>query len=306
MTEVRTEIEGRLLTLTNLDKVLYPDASFTKAEVIDYYLRIAPVMLPHLADRAITRLRFPDGTAKQPFYEKNAPAGLPDWVRTCRVHGSGTVIDYLVADEVATLVLLANYAALELHTPQWQIPEASPAEVHLDATIPADLVMIDLDPGAGTEPAATAKAALMLAGELAKDGLVPYPKTTGNKGLQIQARIVPTPAGEVVEYVRTLAIEQERRLPDQFIVSQNIAQRANKILIDVMQNLAQRNTITAYSLRGKEQPTVSTPVTWDEVAQAAAGDRVLRFTATEVLDRVERWGDLSADLHSGPAAPFPG
>ena len=113
------------MTAPNLDKVLYPAVGFTKAEVIDYYLRIAPVMLPHLADRALTRLRFPDGVAAPPFYEKNAPNGLPDWVRTCRVRGSDSTIDYLVADEVATLVLLANYAALELHTPQWPIPARS-------------------------------------------------------------------------------------------------------------------------------------------------------------------------------------
>ncbi len=294
-----------MLTLTNLDKVLYPAVGFTKAEVIDYYLRIAPVMLPHLADRALTRLRFPDGVAAPPFYEKNAPNGLPDWVRTCRVRGSDSTIDYLVADEVATLVLLANYAALELHTPPWRIP-AGRDDVIVDRDTRADLVMIDLDPGLGTEPATIARAALMLAAELAADGLVPCCKTTGSKGLQLQAAIVPTEAHRVVDYVRTLALRMERRHPELFLVSQNIAQRSNKILIDVLQNLAQRNTIAAYSLRGRDRPTVSTPLTWDEVAAAASGGPVLSFTTADVLDRVATLGDLSAELLTSHPGTIPG
>ena len=294
-----------MLTLTNLDKVLYPAVGFTKAEVIDYYLRIAPVMLPHLADRALTRLRFPDGVAAPPFYEKNAPNGLPDWVRTCRVRGSDSTIDYLVADEVATLVLLANYAALELHTPQWRIP-AGQDDVIVDRDTRADLVMIDLDPGVGTEHATIARAALMLAAELAADGLVPCCKTTGSKGLQLQAAIVPTEAHRVVDYVRALAVRMEQRHPDLFLVSQNIAQRSNKILIDVLQNLAQRNTIAPYSIRGRERPTVSTPVTWDEVAAAAAGGPVLSFTTADVLDRVATLGDLSAELLTAHPGTIPG
>lgn len=305
MSEVYTEVAGRALTLTNLDKVLYPAVGFTKAEVIDYYLRIAPAMLPHLADRVITRLRFPDGVDRQPFYEKNAPKGLPSWVRTCRAHGSDSEIDYLVADEVATLVLLANYAALELHTPQWRIP-AGADEVRVDGDLPADLVMIDLDPGAGIDGPTMAKAALQLAGRLAADGLVPYPKTSGSKGLQVQAAIEPTPAGEVVDYVRRIAVELEQQHPDRFVVTQNVAQRANKILIDVLQNQAGRNTITAYSLRGKDRPTVSTPITWDEVAAAASGGPALSFTAADAVERVDRHGDLSAELVTGPRAAFPG
>ncbi|MFZ1412478.1 MAG: non-homologous end-joining DNA ligase [Micropruina sp.] len=303
--EVRIDVAGRLLTLTNLDKVLYPEAGFTKAEVIDYYHRIAPVILPHLADRVVTRLRLPNGTGAPSFFEKNAPAGIPDWVRRCHVRASDTDIQYLVVEEVATLVLLANYAALELHTPQWRIPADVTFPLVVDGSIASDLVMIDLDPGVGTDLPTLATAALIIAAELAADGLIPVPRTSGNKGLQLQAAIAPSAASEVTEYVRRLGVGLEGRYPDMFVTTQVIAQRTNKILIDFMQNYAQRNTITSYSLRGRERPSVCTPVTWDEVAAATEGAG-LSFTSAEVLARVERHGDLAAELLVTDRPPLPG
>lgn len=307
-TEIKADIAGRVLTLTNLDKVLYPATGFTKAEVIDYYLNIAPTILPHLADRAITRLRFPDGTGPDAFsfYEKNAPNGCPGWVRLQRVAASDSDIDYVVADSPATLVLLANYAALELHTPQWRIPAPAPSVIRLDAPdAPAsDLLVIDLDPGAGTTMATSAKAALLAAARLAADGLIAYPRTSGSKGLQLQAAIEPVGGRAATAYARRVALDLVAAQPDLFIVQNSVAARAEKVFVDVLQNQAARNTIANYSLRGRERPTVATPITWEEVAEAAQG-RPLAFVAGEVLARVEEMGDLAADLLADSGAPLP-
>ena len=203
--DIVTRVGDRTLTLTNLDKVLYPSVGFTKAEVIDYYLRIAPVMLPYIRDRAMTRLRFPDGVGPDrfSFYEKNAPMGTPDWVRRVNVSTSDGIIDYVVADDEATIVWLANLAALEMHVPQWTVSSATAVDgvVSLPEPEPrpgeplANRVVVDLDPGAGMTIVESARAALIVAARLAEDGMIPIAQTSGSKGIQVYAAILQPVAG---------------------------------------------------------------------------------------------------------------
>ncbi len=304
--DVNTRVGDRLLTLTNLDKVLYPTVGFAKAEVIDYYLRVAPVILPHITDRALTRVRFPDGVGpgRTPFYEKNAPPGTPDWVRRQLIGTSDGDIDYVVAEEQATLVWLANLAAIELHVPQWTISSADhgPGEViDLPAGDPrpgepmADRVVVDLDPGAGMTIVECARAALIVAARLADDGLLPVPQTSGSKGIQVYAAVAPTRSRDVWAYVKALNAALARAYPDFFIAGMSVEQRAGRIYVDYNQNLAARNTIAPYSMRGRERPTVATPVTWEEIGSVEGNDD-LRFSPADVLARIDASGDLAAEL----------
>lgn len=301
---VRTRVAGRELSIVNLDKVMYPAVGYTKAEVISYYSQIADVLLPYVADRALTRVRFPDGVRGASFYEKNAPAGMPDWVRTAQVGTSDGIIDYVVADEPATIVWLANLAALELHVPQWTISPAVPDDdgvVDLPGTEPrlgeplADRVVVDLDPGEGMTIVETARAALVAAERLATDGLVPVAQTSGSKGIQIYAAIAPARCRDAWGYVKALNAVLHRAQPDFFVASMSVAQRAGRIYVDYNQDLAARNTIAPYSMRGREIPSVATPLTWEEVAAVRSPDD-LRFSPEDVLDRVAEHGDLAADL----------
>ena len=302
-TGTSVELDGHLITLTNLDKPLYPNG-FTKAEVIQHYLAVADVMLPHLARRCVTRVRFPDGSMGPSFYEKNAPGGSPDWLRTFTVDASSTLIAYPLIDSAAALVLMAQYAALELHVPQWQAPTPAVQPFSLGDDTLADMLMVDLDPGEGTTMVDTAEAALIVATRLAVDGLLPHVKTTGSKGLQVQAAISPTGARRVVSYLRRIGAELMASHPNRFLLTQNRAARTGLTLIDVLQNLAVRNTIAPYSLRGRQEPSVSTPVTWDEVAAAAAGAPLV-FTAADLPPRLAAHGDLAADLLTPTAASLP-
>lgn len=302
-TEVVTEVDGRRLVLSNLEKVLYPEVGVTKGEVIDYYLRIAPVMLPHLADKALTRVRFPDGVAPGAvtFYEKNRPNGCPDWVTTMPVSAGDGTVDYLVATERATLVYLANLAALELHVPQWHAASARERPITVQGTGDgpteplSDTVVIDLDPGEGLAADRLAHAAQLVGGLLATDGLLPLVKTTGSKGLQVYAAIQPAPARAVTAYAQSLGTLLARTEPELFIAVITVAQRTGRVYLDHNQNLAARNTVAPYSLRGRPWAGVSTPLEWDEVAAVRQAED-LRFTPAEVLDRVEEHGDLFADL----------
>ncbi|MGQ0842912.1 MAG: non-homologous end-joining DNA ligase [Sporichthyaceae bacterium] len=287
---VTVEVEGRQLSLSNLDKVLYPDVGFTKAEVIDYYTRIAPVMLPHLTDRAATRIRFPDGVEGGSFFEKNAPKHTPEWVRTATLPVPGSTkdrdtIDYVVVDELPTLVWLANLAALELHVHQWRL-----ADGHAG---PADRLVLDLDPGAPADLQQCAQVALLLGEELS--ALNPLVKTSGSKGLQLYVGLAPTPAEQVSAWAKDLAVRMESAHPSLIVHRMEKAIRRNKVLIDWSQNNAAKTTVAPYSLRARSEPTVSTPVDWEEV-EAAAGGAPLRFTAAEVLARVAERGDLFEPL----------
>jgi bifunctional non-homologous end joining protein LigD len=326
--EVVTRVGNRTVTLSNLDKVLYPATGYAKAEVINYYLQIAPVMLPHITDRAMTRLRYPDGVPIEnrreerggstpppsgAFYEKNAPAGTPPWVPHQLVGTSDGVIDYIVVNEQAALVWLANLAALELHTPQWTISSGMPdAAGILDlpddeprAGEPlANRVVVDLDPGAGMTTVEGARAALIVAARMAEDGLIPVAQSSGSKGVQVYAALQPCRSRDAWAYVKALNASLARGYPDFFVAAMSVQQRAGRIYVDYNQNLAGRNTIAPYSMRGRERPTVATPVTWDELG-AVRGPDDLRFSPEDVLARVARHGDLAADLLNPDPPPLP-
>jgi bifunctional non-homologous end joining protein LigD len=291
---IRVEVDGQSVELSNLDKVLYPAAGFTKGEVINYYTQVAPVLLPHLRDRALTRIRFPNGVDGQSFFEKNKPGGTPDWVRveTLPVPGSTKdreTIDYVVADDLPTLVWLANLAALELHTPQWRVGEDP------------DLMVVDLDPGAPAGLRECCAVAVLMRDRLAKDGLTAYPKTSGKKGMQLSCPIAGTqPADEVSAYAKRIAEELERGTPRSITSKMAKRLRPGKVFIDWSQNSAAKTTVAPYSLRAQPQPAVSTPLTWEEVEEGAAR----AFGPDEVLERIEEYGDLlEALLTPGPALP---
>lgn len=310
---VRTQVGDRVLQLTNLDRVLFPDQT-TKAELIEYYLGVADVLLPHLADRCITRLRYPNGSDSESFYEKNAPQGAPAWVRTAKVRAQDSIIDYVVADHPATLVWLANLSSIELHTPQWRTTDApfpdagteqAPVALEGDHAVLATTLVVDLDPGPGITMHDSCQAALMAATALASEGLLPHVKTTGSKGLQLMAAIEPAPWRDVVEQVRRLGARLAAEHPDRFTTTMAKQARGHKIYWDHLQNRGDRNTVSVYSVRGREQPRVSTPVTWDEVAAVGPGDD-LSFTIGEIPARLEQHGDLWASmLEAGEAAPLP-
>lgn len=290
--KVPVQVDGRTVVLSNLDKVLYPAVGFTKAEVIDYYTRVAPVLLPHLTDRALTRKRYPDGVDGQVFFEKNAPRGTPDWVRTVTLPSPGSsrqreTIDYVVCDDLPTLVWTANLAALELHTPQWRV---LPTE---DVACPPDLLVLDLDPGPPATVVECCEVALLLRERLGADGLDPVVKTSGNKGLQLYAR-APEGTG-TSDYAKAVAQELERARPDLVVHRMGKDLRPGKVLVDWSQNSPAKTTVTVYSLRARERPTVSTPVTWDEVA-ACTSPADLVFLTDDVLARVAEKGDLFASL----------
>jgi bifunctional non-homologous end joining protein LigD len=292
-------IDGRDLELSNLDKIMYPAAGFTKGEVIDYYTRIAPVMLPHLAGRAATRIRFPDGVDGIKFFEKNKPGGTPDWVRleTLPVPGSTKsreTIDFVVVDDLPTLVWLANLAALELHTPQWRIGDDP------------DMLVVDLDPGAPAGLQQCCAVAVLMRDRLAGDGVSAYPKTSGKKGMQLCCPISGTQDSELVSrYAKRVAEELATMVPGSITAKMAKSVRPGKVFIDWSQNAAAKTTVTPYSLRAQEQPTASTPLTWDEVEAVATGTEPARqYPADEVLNRVEQHGDLLADLLvKGPKLP---
>lgn len=302
---IRVEVAGRELELSNLDKVLYPESGFTKGEVIDYYTRIAPVLLPYLRDRALTRIRYPDGVDGQSFFEKNKPVGTPDWVRIERlpVPGSGKgreTIDYVVADDLPTLVWLANLAALELHTPQWRVA-AHPAP---------DLLVFDLDPGAPAALSECCGVAVLIRDRLADDGLASFPKTSGRKGMQLVCPVSGDQAADVVAgYAHRVAEELAAAVPTSITAKMAKRMRPGKVFIDWSQNNAAKTTVTPYSLRAGSVPTVSAPLTWAEVEAAATGGAgadgaVRQLTAAEVLARVEEYGDLLAGaLEPGRQVP---
>ena len=310
--KITVHVDGRDLTLSNLTKVLYPADRTTKAEVLDYYQRIAPVLLPHVAGRPMTLKRYPDGVDGQAFFAKHAPAGRPDWVRTGQVtsqssrsRAPGEPVEYVVLDDLPALMWAANLAALELHVPMWRFPgaaakgpghqgSAAPAPEH---GLPPDLLVFDLDPGAPATIVECCRVAEALRPVLAADGLDALPKTSGGKGLQLYADIAARKmtAAQASELAKGLAERLERELPGLVVSRMTKSLRTGKVLIDWSQNNGSKTTIAPYSLRAREHPTVSTPVSWDEVSACReAGD--LFFTARDVLGRVAAEGDLFAAL----------
>ena len=298
---VAVEVAGRRLTLSNLSKVLYPAAGFTKAEVIDYYTRAAPAVLAATAHRALTTVRYPNGVDGHAFFEKNAPAHTPEWVRTVTLPAPGSskdrgFIDYVVLDDLPTLVYEANLAALELHVPQWRVDDHG-------QPLPPDLLVIDLDPGPPAGVVECAQVALLLRERLAVDGLRGWPKTSGSKGLQISVPIREADEEQVAGYARSLATELAHDHPTLVVATMTKSQRTGRVYLDWSQNRAAKTTVAAYSLRARERPTVSTPLTWLEV-ESATSPIDLTFTAPDVLDRLDRLGNLQADLGADPR-PLP-
>jgi bifunctional non-homologous end joining protein LigD len=291
---VTVEVGGRSLSLSNLRKVLYPSSGFTKGEVIDYYRRIAPLLLPHLEGRPITFKRFPDGIEGESFFEKNVPAGAPAWVGRARIPTPGSSkgrseTEFVLVSDLATLVWAANLAALELHAPMWRLDRAR-------KSLPPDLMVFDLDPGPPATIVECCRAGELVRELLAGDGLAAFPKTSGSKGLQLYVPLRPErPWRDLHSYARRLAERLEREHPQLIVSSMRKDVRRGKVLVDWSQNNAAKTTVAVYSLRAREQPTVSTPLAWREVERCRhAGDLV--FTANEVLERVQERGDLFASV----------
>ncbi|MCW2854886.1 MAG: putative ligase-like protein [Marmoricola sp.] len=291
--EVHVDVEGRTLTLVNLDKVMYPQTGTTKAEVLNYYARVAPVLLPVLADRAVTRIRWPHGTGRASFFEKNVPGGTPSWVRVVTVPTSGSrtasredgELRFPVVDSLATLTWLVNLAALELHVHQWRV-DADGRPVN------PDRMVIDLDPGEPAGLMECAQVALLVRERLAVDGLQTRAVTSGSKGLHLYADLDGARSSEEIrDYAKDIAEELEGAQPKLVVSQMTKARRGGKVFFDWSQNVGAKTTIAPYSLRGREVPMVAAPRTWDEV-EAGADDPLgleqLRFE--EVLDRMTQGG----------------
>jgi bifunctional non-homologous end joining protein LigD len=278
------------LSLSNLEKVLYPRVGFTKGQVIDYYTRIAPVLLAHLRDRPLTMKRYPNGVEAKFFYEKRCPSHAPAWVQTASVWSGRNEgnLDYCLCQDLPTLVWLANLADLELHTPMARAPEM---------TNPT-MIAFDLDPGPPANVVQCARVALELRRAFEFWGLEAFPKTSGSKGMQVYL-----PLNTVVTYEDTRAFSRglaqllERRDPEHVVSDMSKAKRTGKVFVDWSQNDRHKTTVNAYSLRAMDRPTVSTPLTWDEVSDIADGD-AMAFTSDQVLERVAEMGDLFAPVQT--------
>jgi bifunctional non-homologous end joining protein LigD len=286
--KVAVEVDGHTLQLSNLHKVLYPQTGFTKGAIIEYYSRIGPALLPHLADRALTIKRYPNGVDEKFFFEKNAARGTPSWVRTVNLPVPGSTmnretIDFVVVDQPATLVWLANLAAIELHVPQWNIPPRARKPR-------TDLLVFDLDPGAPATIAECCEVAVLVRDLLAEDGVELFAKTSGSKGMQLSAPIETDGPERTSEYAHWVARQLEQAHPKLVVSRMTKSLRAGKVFVDWSQNNAAKTTVAPYSLRARDEPTVSTPLSWDEVERGG----MLRFTSDEVLARVESSGDLFA------------
>jgi len=303
--KVPVVVEGRQLTLSNLDKVLYPEVAFTKGQVIDYYTRIAPVLLPHLAGRPLTFKRYPNGVDGHFFFEKNAPSHRPSWVRTAVIATPGSTknretINFAVVEDLPTLVWVANLASIELHVPMWRVATGGGASA-------PDLLVFDLDPGPPATIVECCRVASLLRTALAEDGLSAHPKTSGSKGLQLYVGVAGgTGGGGTSGYARALAERLEKAEPGLVVSRMTKELRGGKVLVDWSQNNPAKTTVAVYSLRARPHPTVSTPVTWAEVERCAdAGDPdLLRFASDDVLERVAADGDLFAPLLE-PSASLP-
>jgi bifunctional non-homologous end joining protein LigD len=284
-------VEGKKLSVSNLDKVLYPKVGFTKGQVIDYYIRIAPVLLPHLRDRPLTMKRYPNGVDAEFFYEKNCPSHRPSWVRTAKVWSEGNqrIMDYCLANDLPTLVWAANLADLELHTSLSR---------KQNVTRPT-MMVFDLDPGPPADIVQCCKVGLWLRDLLGQMKLKSWAKTSGSKGLQIYIPLnTPVTYEDTKGHSRALAEHLEREHVDLVVSKMLKSLRTGKVLVDWSQNDEQKTTVCVYSLRAKDEPTVSTPVTWDEVENCLKKKKVdlLKFRSDQVLARVDKMGDLFAPV----------
>lgn len=285
------EVEGKRLTLSNLDKVLYPATGFTKGQVIDYYAHIAPALLPHLRGRPVTMKRYPNGVDDEYFYEKNAPKHRPDWVKTAPIWSrhNRRHINYLLVEDLPTLTWLANLASLEIH------PSLALAE---DINRPT-MMVFDLDPGPPANIVQCAQVGLWLRDIFEHWGLQSFPKTSGSKGLQVYVPLnTPTSYDITKPFAHGLARLLEHEHPELIVSEMKKEIRGGKVFVDWSQNDEHKTTVSVYSLRAREHPTVSTPVTWEEVERALKKKdaSLLVFEAPEVIERFEKMGDLHAPV----------
>src|ERR1700730_16736306 len=284
-------VEGKKLSVSNLDKILYPKVGVAKEQVIDYYIRITPVLLPHLKDRPLTMKRYPDGVEGEFFYEKNCPSHRPKWVKTAKVwsEGNNRMMDYCLAQDLPTLVWAANLADLELHTSLARKNKVSRPT----------MMVFDLDPGAPADIVQCSQVGLWLRDLLGKMKLKSFAKTSGSKGLQVYVPLnTPATFDQTKDLSRALAQLLEREHGDLVTSSMSKAVRKGKVFVDWSQNDEHKTTICVYSLRAKEEPSVSTPVTWDEVANCLKRKKadLLKFRSDQTLARVKKMGDLFAPV----------
>ena len=279
---IATTVDGRTLTLTHLDKVWWPETGYTKGAALEYYAHIAPVMLGHVAGRPATFIRFPHGVGDDTrFYNKHLPSGTPDWVSTIEVAGKDGSRLQVDVDSLATLMWAANLSSIEIHVPQW----GTDPDAH-------DRLVLDLDPGPGAGMAQCREVALLARDRLAADGLTCRVKTSGSKGLHLYAPLEPSTEADVGAYAKGLAVALAKDRPDLIVHKMAKDLRAGHVFVDWSQNSSAKTTAAPYTLRARPEPTVSTPVSWEEVES----DAELVFGPDDVLARVERDGDLLADL----------
>ena len=293
-TDRQVEVEGRELKLSNLDKVLYPGAGFTKGEVVDYYAKVGATMVPHLSGRAVTLRRFPEGVddLDAAFFEKRCPKHRPKWVKTALVRAGPNAgqIDFCVCDGLPTLIWMAQLAALELH------PSLSLARAPTRPTVLA----FDLDPGEGSDIVDCCHVAVRLRDLFGHFGVESFPKTSGSKGMQVYVPLnsPKTSYDETKPFAKAIAQLLEKQTPDKVVSKMKKVERRNKVMVDWSQNHRSKTTISVYSLRARERPTVSTPITWEEVEHAAEKEDAasLVFESGDVLERIEEHGDLFAPV----------
>jgi bifunctional non-homologous end joining protein LigD len=288
----RVELEGRVLKLTSLEKLLYPSTETTKGEVLNYYATVAPILLPHIAARPVTRVRWPHGVAGDSFFEKNVPSGAPSWLQHVRIDD----VTYPLVPDVATLTYLVNLNSLELHVPQWTVDDDGERQ-H------PDRLVIDLDPGKPADLHECCQVALHLRERLAGLGLDLFPVTSGSKGMQLYAALGgDLTSDQVRDLAQQLAQEMTKKFPELVLWKMTRSLRPGKIFLDWSQNVAAKTTISPYSLRGRELPCAAAPRTWDEVeAGAAEREGISQVMLEDMLDRIapggiDEGGQLLADL----------
>jgi bifunctional non-homologous end joining protein LigD len=285
----RVEVAGRRLRLTSLDKLLYPATETTKGEVLNYYAQVAPVILPHLLGRPLTRVRYPHGVGDQSFFEKNLPSGAPSWLPRVRIDD----VTYPMVEDLAELTYLVNLNSIELHIPQWTVD-------HGGARRHPNRLVIDLDPGAPAGLRECARVALMVRERLGELGLDLYPVTSGSKGMQLYAGLPgDLSSDQVRDLTQQLAQELTKKHPELIVWKMTKSLRPGKVFLDWSQNVAAKTTICPYSLRGRETPTVAAPRTWEEVEAGAEDGGLEQLMFDQVLERLEQDGDLVADLLAG-------
>ena len=291
--EVHVEVDGRTLKISNLSKVLYPLTGTTKGEVLNYYARIAPILLPHLAHRAVTRIRWPHGTSDMQFFEKNVPNGVPSWIRTVTVpstgsRGGGDTIVFPVIEGLADLTYFVNLASLELHVHQWTVGRTGRRKN-------PNRMVIDLDPGAPAGLQECCRVALLVRDKLEERGLSAAPVTSGSKGLHMYAALPGRRnADQVRDDAQEIAQELTREHPDLVLWKMTKALRPGKVFLDWSQNTGAKTTISPYSLRGRERPYVAAPRTWAEIEEGAE-EGLGQLEVEDVLARADEHGDIFGD-----------